>query len=935
MSDRLPLAVMPGLFLLLLSTTARAEDKQVDYPNALAGLAVSGEFAPLFPFRVDHGSPDNITNVQTWDGPWKPAGSAGFVEAVDSRFVDETGPRYFTGTNICFSGCFPEHDQAEQVADDIARFGINLVRLHYVHHSFPPGRKYATPDSFIEPVQLEKFDYLFNQLKRRGISVYMQLNIARKFGTASGFENAKDLPWYNNGIDNIEPQMIALQQKYVRDLLNHVNPYTKLAYKDEPAIITLELANENSVVKSWYRGLLDSLPSPYAEQFTGMWNDWLQRKYQTTAALRTAWKCRNDPLGDEMIPDGRFGPATADSKDYPAWGFQQDAQSQSEWTIAVDKSTPAESRHFSRLQIDKLGKTPNIPQFFCRCSVVEGTQYNLSFKLRASRPCQVSVLVSQDHNPWHVAGFRTTFEASETWQDYSFSFLASMSDPKVRLVFADFAAGTTVDIADVSLRSGGLIGLDETETLEAGTVPLPYPTGPKRYHLPAILADMNRFLFECEDAYFRQMEQTVKQEVHAPQPVTGTQLNYGFFYPQGRFDYCDIHSYWCHPSAPGGGSWTNPKMREFWFMRNIPLVNATPEQSTITKLAVKRILNRPYTVSEYDHPFPNLYAAEGNLMLYAMAAFQNWNAVMHFAWTHNADYDPQVMTGYFDMKTNSVKQVHHPACYAMFTRGDVRRGPGQYRYTLKLSERQEREANAQAAGEPGYYHPASLLKPDAALSLAVVSGMDLTDLDNSPPIGLSQAKAISSFSELPAAMGSPEQKWIRNEFGELHWNLDAENGGYFTVDTPRTKVFTGFVRQRSFDLRGLTLRPGKTRLDWATISLVKASGEPARDDTLTSGRYLLAATGLMQNTGMVLKNVGSDRVSTAAGYGGKGGEAPILCEGIPATLTLKTNSAHVTAFALDQAGNRAQSVPVEKSASTAEIQIGPKYRTLWYELVIE
>lgn len=316
-------AWLSGLALLAIAVTVSAQEEQIEYRNALDAATVSGQFAPLFPFRIVHGSPNNITNVQTWDSPWKPAGQDGFVKAVDSRFVDARGPRYFTGTNICFGGCFPEHDQAARVAADLARFGINLVRLHYVHHRFPPGKKYSTPDSFIEPIQLEKFDYLFDQLKRRGIYVYMQLNIARKFGKASGFENADKLPWYNNGIDNIEPRMIALQKKYVHDLLTHVNPYTGLAYKDDPAIITLELANENSIVRSWYSGKLDNLPSSYAEHFTKMWNDWLTHKYKTTANLRAAWKCRNDPLGDEMIPDGQFRRATADTKNYPDWGSRR------------------------------------------------------------------------------------------------------------------------------------------------------------------------------------------------------------------------------------------------------------------------------------------------------------------------------------------------------------------------------------------------------------------------------------------------------------------------------------------------------------------------------------------------------------------------------------------------------------------------------------
>ena len=365
------------------------------------------------------------------------------------------------------------------------------------------------------------------------------------------------------------------------------------------------------------------------------------------------------------------------------------------------------------------------------------------------------------------------------------------------------------------------------------------------------------------------------------------------------------------------------------------MVNCAPGHSTIAQLAITRILNRPYTVSEYDHPYPNLYASEGNLMLYTLAAFQNWNGIMHFAWSYNDDYDPPAMGRFFDMKTNTIKQVHYPACQAMFTRGDVKRRPGKCRYTLELSEHQERDMSAAAAKDNRYHHSASLFKPDAALTLAVFAGMDLTDLSNSPPAGLADAKSISSWDDLPDTMGSPDEKWIRNEFGELYWNLEQEAAGYFMVDTPNTKVFTGFVRGRSFKYQGLTLRPGKTRLDWTTISLVKANGALAKEGELTAGRYLLAASGLMQNTGTVFKHVPPNRISFAKGYDGVPGTAPILCEGIPAAVMLEADAARVKVFALNQNGDRAQQVPVRRTATEARLEIGPQYRTLWYELVIE
>jgi len=134
---------------------------------------------------------------------------------------------------------------------------------------------------------------------------------------------------------------------------------------------------------------------------------------------------------------------------------------------------------------------------------------------------------------------------------------------------------------------------------------------------------------------------------------------------------------------------------------------------------------------------------------------------------------------------------------------------------------------------------------------------------------------------------------------------------------------------------GPTLTLGNTRLDWVTISLVKAKGAPGREDRLTAGSYLLAATGLMHNTGTVLKQAAPAKISTAKGYGGVGGTAPILCEGIPVTLLLQADSARVKLFSLDQSGDQARQIPITGTAREARLEIGPQYQTVWYELVIE
>ena len=47
-----------------------------------------------------------------------------------------------------------------------------------------------------------------------------------------------------------------------------------------------------------------------------------------------------------------------------------------------------------------------------------------------------------------------------------------------------------------------------------------------------------------------------------------------------------------------------------------------------------------------------------------------------------------------------------------------------------------------------------------------------------------------------------------SDTGELCWDVSQPGAGYFTVNTPRTKLFTGFVRGRSFELGGVELKIG-------------------------------------------------------------------------------------------------------------------------------
>ena len=165
-----------------------------------------------------------------------------------------------------------------------------------------------------------------------------------------------------------------------------------------------------------------------------------------------------------------------------------------------------------------------------------------------------------------------------------------------------------------------------------------------------------------------------------------------------------------------------------------------------------------------------------------------------------------------------------------------------------------------------------------------------------------------------------------SDTGQLRWNLSEPGAGYFTVDTPRSKLFTGFVRGRTFQLGNVTLKIGPTRLDWATVSLVAVDGKGFD----RPGRILIAATGLVQNTGATLRKLDGDKVTLDDQWG----KAPLLCEGVPAQLTLPVAASRVQVYPLDESGNRRKAIPVTSRDGQALVTLAPQCKTVWYEVEI-
>lgn len=222
-----------------------------------------------------------------------PAGRHGFVTARDGRFHFTDGRRArFFGTNVGGPGCAPPKEKAAAIADRLAKYGVNLLRLHAFDSTYGKLIDYSRGNSqHLDPATLDRLDYFIAALKQRGIYVYLDLLDYRQFRSADGVKDGDAFTrnWAGSmkGASIFDERMIELQKDYATKLLTHRNPYTRLRYVDEPAVAVVEITNENTIFY-FFRMAELSQPS-YRDELTRRWNAWLRERYPTRAALESAW----------------------------------------------------------------------------------------------------------------------------------------------------------------------------------------------------------------------------------------------------------------------------------------------------------------------------------------------------------------------------------------------------------------------------------------------------------------------------------------------------------------------------------------------------------------------------------------------------------------------------------------------------------------------
>jgi len=281
--------------------------------SVLAGCGGGGSSTPIS-VAADPNTPGAIGNffishatqdIESADTPISlaflndhKAGAKGQIRNFGGKLYAGADRIRLYGLSMSAGAFMPDKPDAIKIAARLRKEGFNAVRMLSLDSGlFMPNTWTVThehqgllnTDHTLNPVALDYFDHFIYQLQQQGIYIHLPLHASRKY------LETPDCIEYCEGLDNYLPALIQSQKNFASSLLNHVNPYTGKAYKNDPGVVAIEINNENSLSHRWANGTIDKyLTDPvlfpkYGAPLETLWRNWAQAKYGSAAAAASAW----------------------------------------------------------------------------------------------------------------------------------------------------------------------------------------------------------------------------------------------------------------------------------------------------------------------------------------------------------------------------------------------------------------------------------------------------------------------------------------------------------------------------------------------------------------------------------------------------------------------------------------------------------------------
>lgn len=807
----------------------------------------------------------------TLTSPWLPSFPARPITEADRVILHPSGHFYsagkrirFWGGNLVAAGAFPEKVQAPFIAARMRKLGINVQRFHHLDNPGWSGNEGTlfkdNTTRELNPITLDKLDYLIAHMKQQGVFVNMNLNVSRTFSVNDGIPEADSLVDFAKAVTLFDPYLIQLQKEYAAQLLTHKNPYTGLSLAEDPVLAMLEIVNENSLYGYWKSNAL----KPFAEGgsliyrhhrlLQQRWMNFLQNKYSDRNALEQAWAAgASSPGQSNQAPEGTFESNALDSK----WIVELHETAQALGDIST--TSPASGQGSARVQVSNVTGTDWHIQFKrTGLTVIQDSFYQVRFKARAEQMTSTFVSIMRDNAPftWYN-GFLVNL--TPQWKEFSFTIKAPENNTgQVRVSFNLGEQLGTLYIDDFTFGAPTRNGLMPTENLNTTVARHDYAD--RFEYTAARNADLAAFYIQVQQQFFTDMVDYLKNSLKVKAPITGTNALTGLadIAHQEGLDYIDDHNYWDHPWFPG-----TP-----WDINNWRINNRSSLASGLDNIAQIfsgiHKADRPYTISEYNYGFPNRYRQEMVPLLAAYGSFHNSGGIMFFEYNGDRDWTTDKVSNFFSLHQDHSVMALFPSCAAAYRNFYIQPDPQPIvlNYTRKdLNEMPMRDDLFRWDKYVPYDRRINLVRAIKTGNLDAASSTDLTQLPGVPT----------------GVLNSSTQELVYDETNAVH-----------TTSTPVFKSISGYLqRAGGTQLGSMTMNQASA---FGVCTWISTDGKPLE----SAGKSLITLAGTIQNTGMQWQ----DTTSLGAAFG----NAPTQVQSLSASLTLQHQADTLLVHPLDPKG---------------------------------
>lgn len=408
-----------------------------------------------------------------------------------------------------------------------------------------------------------------------------------------------------------------------------------------------------------------------------------------------------------------------------------------------------------------------------------------------------------------------------------------------------------------------------------------------------------------DKAYLDRIAATVRERLGPSVPITGTQVEFGgpfTFDTHAALDYLDDHFYIDHYNFP-----RRPWDSTDWRIRDTS--GAGSGYLQYLHKAFARQAGKPFTVSEFNQPYPNRQAAELDPTFAAFAAFQDWDGVMHFAYEHGRSWDRNAPSG-FNLNGDFTKLAAFGQAGYLFRKGLVR--PAEREFVVPLPRSLREKATA------------------GRMQFRLASFFESLGVD--PNLAFIHRVAVDPTVEL-APQARKAAAPYRSETGGISYDPLRQ---LFLIHAEQAAGVFGFLMEEPVTAGPMTavLPPGSR--GFASILLTALDGKPLE----TSARLLLTNPGFTLGERQKLIRYGKDPSwftlapekpdRPSSPYSASGA---VVMEHVEAIVTLKSKLRAISVYPLDATGKRLGAIPVTKSPQGYRFQFSAE--SPWYEITTE